>query len=60
MIKKVNINMGPALGGYGVTGVFCHYCPVNCALQSHNMTLNQLEQEQSGEVASCNLCCFNS
>jgi hypothetical protein len=49
MIKKVNINMGPVLSGYGVMGVFCHYCPpVNCTLQSHNVTLNQLEQEQSG------------
>jgi len=58
MIKKVNINMGPILGGYGVTGVFCRCCPpVSCTLQSHNVTLNQLEQEQSGEVATCNLCC---
>jgi len=42
MIKKVNT--GPILGGYGVKGVFCHYCPVNSTLQSHIVTLNQLEQ----------------
>ena len=58
MIKKVSINMGPVLGGYGVAGVFCHDCPpVNRTLHSHNVALNQLEQEQSGEAATCNLCC---
>jgi len=45
--------MGPILGGYGVTGVFCHDCPpVNRTLQYHNVALNQLEQEVR---RSCNL-----
>jgi len=58
VIKKVNISMGPFLGGYGVTGVFCHDCPpVNRTLLSHSVALNQVEQAQSGVAAICSLCC---
>jgi hypothetical protein len=54
VIKKVSINVGAILGGYGVMVVFCHFCPpVNRTLQDAQC---DLEPAGTGTVrGSCNL-----
>jgi hypothetical protein len=51
--KKVNIDVGSILNGYGVMGVFCRKrLPVKCASQ---VTLRNLESAGKGRVSgSCN------
>ena len=52
-MKRVNVSVVHILSSYGVMDVFCRELPpVNNASQLLYTTLNQLEQEQSAELAT--------
>ena len=57
--KKVNIDVGLIIDGYGVMSGFegRKRPPVNRASQVRYATLNQLGQEQTAEAATHHSCC---